>query len=177
MSGHHQQTARPRRMIRPFLMMIWMTFGVVVMMMMPFGTVAAGTAATTSHIEPKTGIAFLERYKRMKLNKLGVRSKGPLKVYAVGLYGQSLFVLKMKMSVTAEKISGALADALKPRCLQHRQADGHGASRATSTTRRIETRLRWSCCPQPGPPQEPHPLQEGLKRGCAVEAEGPGHPH
>jgi uncharacterized protein len=131
-AGRHQQAAAlPQRMrIRPLVMMVMLTSLVcgMMMMMMQFGVVAAAATTTTtknSHevVEPKTGIVFPDRYKRNKLHKLGVRSKGPLKVYAVGLYGNGMFVLKMKMSVSAEKISGALADALKPRCLQQRKAD------------------------------------------------------
>lgn len=112
-SGRQQQT-RQRRMF-PFKQMLLMScLGCCMMMTMQFGMATAADAKT--HIEPKTGIQFPEKMKGMKLNKLGVRTKGPLKVYAVGMYGQSVFVLKMKMSASGEKISGALADALKPRC-------------------------------------------------------------
>eukprot|EP00567_Pseudictyota_dubia_P013521 CAMPEP_0197446556 /NCGR_PEP_ID=MMETSP1175-20131217/11486_1 /TAXON_ID=1003142 /ORGANISM="Triceratium dubium, Strain CCMP147" /LENGTH=130 /DNA_ID=CAMNT_0042977699 /DNA_START=131 /DNA_END=523 /DNA_ORIENTATION=- len=53
--------------------------------------------------------------KGSSLSKLGVRTKGPIKVYAVGQYDES-FLLKMSYSIGAEKMSSALADALKPRC-------------------------------------------------------------
>jgi uncharacterized protein YcbX len=65
--------------------------------------------------EPRTGISFPERLKRAPLSKLGVRTKGPIKIYAVGQYGSS-FMLKMAFSVGAQKMSSALVDALKPRC-------------------------------------------------------------
>ena len=45
-------------------------------------------------IEPRTGIAFEDKIKRTALTKLGLRSKGPIKVYAVGQYGKNIFVLK-----------------------------------------------------------------------------------
>ena len=72
-------------------------------------------------IEPRTGIAFEDKIQRLPLAKLGVRTKGPIKVYAVGEYGpkgkqHDLFVLKMYFNVNAEKMSNALVDALKPRC-------------------------------------------------------------
>ena len=44
-----------------------------------------------------------------------MRTKGPIKVYAVGRYDKG-FLLKMKMGVGAEKMSNALVDAVKPRC-------------------------------------------------------------
>ncbi|KAL3920080.1 MAG: hypothetical protein SGILL_003441 [Bacillariaceae sp.] len=73
--------------------------------------------------EPRTGIAFDEKVQGLKLDSLGLRTKGPFKVYAVGQYGKTnagkpnnAFVLKMNMSVNAEKLSSALMDALKPRC-------------------------------------------------------------
>mmetsp|Transcript_47041 Transcript_47041/g.142447 ORF Transcript_47041/g.142447 Transcript_47041/m.142447 type:complete len:166 (-) Transcript_47041:462-959(-) len=65
--------------------------------------------------EPRTGISFPDKMKGSSLSKLGVRTKGPIKVYAVGQYDDS-FLLKMSYSVGAEKMSSALADALKPRC-------------------------------------------------------------
>jgi uncharacterized protein YcbX len=74
-----------------------------------------GVAAATNINEPRTGISFPERLKRAPLSKLGVRTKGPIKVYAVGQYGSN-FMLKMAFSVGAQKMSSALVDALKPRC-------------------------------------------------------------
>lgn len=92
--------------------------------------------------EPRTGIDFPSKYKGSLLEKLGVRTKGPIKVrydvrvcycdcratinqqcccslsikvYAVGQYSDT-FLLKMHMGVGTEKMSGALSDALKPRC-------------------------------------------------------------
>ena len=66
-------------------------------------------------LEPKTGLDFPSRYQGSALSKLGVRTKGPVKVYAVGQYGET-FLLKMNMQVGAEKMASALSDALKPRC-------------------------------------------------------------
>ena len=65
--------------------------------------------------EPKTGIDFPPKYQGSTLSKLGVRTKGPIKVYAVGQYDET-FLLKMNMKVGAEKMASALGDALKPRC-------------------------------------------------------------
>jgi len=65
--------------------------------------------------EPKTGIDFPAKYEKAPLSKLGVRTKGPIKVYAVGQYGET-FLLKMNMKVGAEKMASALGDALEPRC-------------------------------------------------------------
>ena len=50
------------------------------------------------------------------LSRLGVRYKGPIKVYAVGEYSDGTYMLKMSYGVGASKMTGALADALKPRC-------------------------------------------------------------
>lgn len=66
--------------------------------------------------EPATGIEFAPTRGHESLRQLGVRTKGPIKVYAVGLYGEGTFVLQMARAVGAEKMSSALADALQPRC-------------------------------------------------------------
>uniref|UniRef100_A0A6U1TFT8 Chalcone isomerase domain-containing protein n=1 Tax=Trieres chinensis TaxID=1514140 RepID=A0A6U1TFT8_TRICV len=85
-----------------------------------FGLVAlvlfSGTALAMK--EPKTGINFPSTLKGAgSLTKLGVRTKGPVKVYAVGQYdGGPTFLLQMARGVGAEKMSSALADAIKPRC-------------------------------------------------------------
>ena len=62
--------------------------------------------------EPKTGIKFSDK----GLSRLGVRYKGPIKVYAVGEYEDGTYELKMSYGVGAQKMTSALADALKPRC-------------------------------------------------------------
>ena len=62
--------------------------------------------------EPRTGIGFADK----GLQRLGVRTKGPIKVYAVGEYADGTYVLKMSYGVGAQKMTSALADALKPRC-------------------------------------------------------------
>lgn len=74
------------------------------------------TMASAETVETRTGIAFDDKVQRQKLTKLGLRSKGPIKVYAVGQYGKNIFVLKMAYNVNAEKLSGALMEAIKPRC-------------------------------------------------------------
>ena len=71
-----------------------------------FSAVAAGVT------ESRTGIAFDEK----GLRRLGVRTKGPIKVYAVGEYADGTYVLKMSYGVGASKMTSALVDALKPRC-------------------------------------------------------------
>lgn len=63
-------------------------------------------------VEPKTGQKFPDK----GLSRLGVRYKGPIKVYAVGEYNDGRYMLKMSYGVGAEKMTSALADALKPRC-------------------------------------------------------------
>ena len=68
-----------------------------------------------AHTEPKTGISFPDRYKGSSLDAMGVRYKGPIKVYAVGKYADT-FLLKMNMGVSAEKIASSTAAAVRPRC-------------------------------------------------------------
>lgn len=79
--------------------------------------VAAGSAASLK--EARTGISFPPKSGGGTLTKLGVRTKGPIKVYAVGLYesgASKSFLLKMSYGVGAQKMSSALSEALKPRC-------------------------------------------------------------
>lgn len=71
--------------------------------------------STNAIKEPKTGLDFPAKYDGSKLSKWGVRTKGPIKVYSVGQYGDT-FLLKMNMKVGAEKMASAMTDALKPRC-------------------------------------------------------------
>lgn len=79
-------------------------------------TTIAVNANNSIVTEPRTSIGFDEKFQRNTLQTLGVRTKGPIKVYAVGQYGKQLFLLKMNFSVNAEKMANALVDALKPRC-------------------------------------------------------------
>lgn len=65
--------------------------------------------------EPRTGIVFPDPHQSMRLQKTGVRTKGPIKVYAVGQYDDSTFLLHMTYGVGAEKMTKALKDALEPR--------------------------------------------------------------
>jgi len=80
---------------------------------------AAGIVAAGGFKEPRTGISFSDTYNGGKLSKVGVRTKGPIKVYAVGLYEKGkdeTYVLKMSYGVGAQKMTSALSEALKPRC-------------------------------------------------------------
>mmetsp|Transcript_47936 Transcript_47936/g.133693 ORF Transcript_47936/g.133693 Transcript_47936/m.133693 type:complete len:199 (+) Transcript_47936:53-649(+) len=72
-------------------------------------------SASAGFTEARTGIAFPDKLGGKPLNRLGVRTKGPIKVYAVGEYGDT-FLLQMSYGVGAAKMSAALGDALKPRC-------------------------------------------------------------
>lgn len=72
--------------------------------------------------EPKTGMEFPAKYQGAKLSHWGVRTKGPIKVYSVGQYGET-FLLKMNMKVGAEKMASAMTDALKPRCKDAERID------------------------------------------------------
>jgi len=101
--------------LSPFRMLLLLSFTALTM---------TSTFASTTIKEPRTGILFEPKVQGKQLQKLGVRTKGPIKVYAVGQYGSDLFVLKMNISVNAEKMSQALIDALKPRCLEFNCADG-----------------------------------------------------
>jgi len=72
--------------------------------------------ATADVVESRTGISFAEKRGGATLERLGVRTKGPIKVYAVGEFSDGTYELKMSYGVSAQKMSSALADALKPRC-------------------------------------------------------------
>ena len=72
--------------------------------------------AAADFTEPRTGIKFPEKRGSALLNRLGVRYKGPIKVYAVGEYADGTYMLKMSYGVGAQKMASALSDALKPRC-------------------------------------------------------------
>ena len=74
--------------------------------------IGAAAAAAADVTEARTGLQFPAK----GLSRLGVRYKGPIKVYAVGEYASGDYVLKMSYGVGAQKMSAALADALKPRC-------------------------------------------------------------
>ena len=68
-----------------------------------------GAAAAAADVtEARTGLQFPAK----GLSRLGVRYKGPIKVYAVGEYASGDYVLKMSYGVGAQKMSAALADAL-----------------------------------------------------------------
>ena len=66
--------------------------------------------------EPKTGVSFPDKFKGSALSKTGVRTKGPIKVYAIGQYSDTTFLLQMTYGVNANKMASALISALQPRC-------------------------------------------------------------
>ncbi|KAJ1458012.1 hypothetical protein M885DRAFT_514578 [Pelagophyceae sp. CCMP2097] len=76
-------------------------------------------AAAGALKERSTGFDFPQKSGLGSLRSLGVRKKGPIKVYAVGLYENNFsgkaFVLRMAMGVSAAKMTGALVDAVRPR--------------------------------------------------------------
>ena len=89
----------------------------LVALLATIGSVAADV------VEPKTGVRFPDK----KLSRLGVRYKGPIKVYAVGEYADGSYMLKMTYGVGAQKMTSALVDALKPRCSDARAIDAFEA--------------------------------------------------
>ena len=54
--------------------------------------------------EPRTKIGFQEKHNGGVLKRFGVRTKGPIKVYAVGEYANGDYVLKMSYGVGAAKM-------------------------------------------------------------------------
>ncbi len=75
---------------------------------MPISRVAALLCvciSVTAIKEPGSGIDFPKKSKLGTLQSFGVRKKGPIKVYAVGMYQDSFkskgFLLKMAMGVGA----------------------------------------------------------------------------
>ena len=85
----------------------------IVLLVVTASMVTVVDAATE---EPKTGVSFPDKFKGSALSKTGVRTKGPIKVYAVGQYSDSTFLLQMTYGVNAEKMASALSSALQPRC-------------------------------------------------------------
>jgi len=77
------------------------------------------TQTTWAVLEKSTGFDFPATSRVGKLRSLGVRKKGPIKVYGVGMYENFAkdkgFILKMAMGVGAGKMTNALVDAVKPR--------------------------------------------------------------
>jgi uncharacterized protein len=117
-------------MMRRSLLTFWLTVWIGVVVVVVGGVLdrsVGAEAASSNHRtikEPRTGIEFDFKVQNLSLERLGVRTKGPFKVYAVGQYtGKTsgdkpnhAFVLKMRMNVSREKLSSALMDALQPRC-------------------------------------------------------------
>ena len=91
-------------------------FGVLLLL------IASATTVHAAAQEPKTGVSFPDKFKGSPLDKTGVRTKGPIKVYAVGQYDKT-FLLQMTFGVGAEKMASALKDALKPRCNDAQKVD------------------------------------------------------
>lgn len=101
--------------------------------------------STAAMKDGATGIAFDSSKKGLNIFGVGVRRKGPIKVYSVGMYGSegvqdelssiskseektaiaalrkgasespTAFVLKMNFKVGAEKMASAIADSVSPR--------------------------------------------------------------
>lgn len=73
--------------------------------------VSVATSFVSATKEKATGFDFPKKNKLGALKSLGVRKKGPIKVYAVGMYEDVFkapgFVLKMNMGVGAEKMTNA----------------------------------------------------------------------
>ncbi|CAJ1949957.1 unnamed protein product [Cylindrotheca closterium] len=78
--------------------------------------------------EPRTGIVFPDPYQSKRLQKTGVRTKGPIKVYAIGQYDDTTFLLHMTYGVGAEKMTDALKDALEPRLSNKNKNGGDGST-------------------------------------------------
>lgn len=79
------------------------------------------TTKVSGVVEKSTGFDFPSNVPKLgRLRSLGVRRKGPIKVYAVGMYEDPIFkaksfMLQMSMGVGAQKMTSALVDAVKPR--------------------------------------------------------------
>ena len=71
--------------------------------------------STVTAFKKAGGVEFPDKFKGSSLVKTGVRSKGPIKVYAVGQYGKT-FLLQMTYGVSTSKMTSALKAALSPRC-------------------------------------------------------------
>lgn len=71
--------------------------------------IAAALPVAFAIVEKSTGIEFPANSKLGKLRSLGVRKKGPIKVYAVGMYEDIFkskgFMLQMAMGVSAHKMT------------------------------------------------------------------------
>jgi len=103
--------------------------------------IAAANAAMT---DPATGINFSPKIGDRQIAGVGVRKKGPIKIYSVGMYvpetvkealstisksskealstlrenaksSKSTFLLKMNFKVGAEKMASAIAESVAPR--------------------------------------------------------------
>lgn len=76
---------------------------------------ALSLVSASAITEVKTGIDFPDRFKGSSLSKIGVRTLGPVKVYAVGQYGKT-FLLQMSYGISGAKMTSALKAAMKSRC-------------------------------------------------------------
>jgi Chalcone isomerase-like len=113
-------------------------------------TIATTLVAASIGTDPATGITFADSTTVGPLFGVGVRKKGPIKIYSVGCYGTptlkdklasisktdgkgktattelrkgvppASFVLKMNFKVGAEKMASAIAESVSPR---HSSAD------------------------------------------------------
>lgn len=71
--------------------------------------IVAALPVAIAIVEKSTGFDFPANSKLGKLRSLGVRKKGPFKVYAVGMYEDIFkskgFMLQMAMGVSAHKMT------------------------------------------------------------------------
>ena len=72
-------------------------------------------APALARIEPATKISFADTRNGQKLVGVGVRKKGPIKVYGVGMY-----VDKLSSKFALSKYKSAVADKLPPAFYQVR---------------------------------------------------------
>lgn len=86
------------------------------LLLLLLAVVVGSSSAAAFFQEPKTGVLFPDKLAGCNIQKTGVRTKGPIKVYAVGQYSDNDFLLQMTFGIGAEKMASALKDALKPRC-------------------------------------------------------------
>lgn len=112
-----------------------------ILLLAAFSAVRAITAIT----DKATGISFAPKKHGLEIFGVGVRKKGPIKIYSVAFYGgshlkkklseikrsnekaalsalqsgakseHSLFLVQMSMKVGAEKMASAIADSVAPR--------------------------------------------------------------
>jgi len=122
----------------------------------------ASLVACSAVKELSTGFDFPRKHKLGALRSLGVRKKGPIKVYAVGMYEDMFkapgFVLKMSMGVGAEKMTNV-----------RRPASPRRAGRARRARRPREPARRPRATPARSRPRTapPQALVDAIKPRCS----------